>query len=249
MAQAYINKITLPDNTSYYLQDKVSDYSTATGDKTKISTNNGLTGGNITSSGTVKCDLKSETLSTLATSSRGSTSGREYAVGLDKNGDLSVNVPWSNTTYSAGTNISISGNTINLNGFGGHSNTDASNKTVNNNTITQLASISLSANKTYFILGAARWNGKSNYSNKGYRELWLTFDSTGSYQNHGRAFSRVSSLYNHTGTDYIQHQVFDIHSTGSNAETYYLFGRQTCGTSLTCAYPGILIAELAYYAA
>lgn len=40
------------------------------------------------------------------------TSGKNYAVQLS-NGKAYVNVPWTNTTYTAGTNISISGTTIN----------------------------------------------------------------------------------------------------------------------------------------
>lgn len=40
------------------------------------------------------------------------TSGRNYAVQLS-NGKAYVNVPWTDTTYTAGTNISISGTTIN----------------------------------------------------------------------------------------------------------------------------------------
>lgn len=66
-----------------------------TGTVTKVSTGAGLTGGDITSTGTIKADLKSETKSTLEAASKGSTANREYAVGLDKNGDLSVNVPWT----------------------------------------------------------------------------------------------------------------------------------------------------------
>ena len=58
------------------------------------------TGGTITSSGTVKAKLKSETKSQLTAASRGSTVDREYPVGVDANGDLSVNVPWENSTYS-----------------------------------------------------------------------------------------------------------------------------------------------------
>ena len=73
-----------------------------TGTVTKISTGAGLTGGDITTSGTVKANLKSETQSTLTASSKGSTANREYAVGLDANGNLSVNVPWedNNITYN-----------------------------------------------------------------------------------------------------------------------------------------------------
>lgn len=238
-------KITASNGTTYDIKDTVSGYTNKTGNKTKVSTTNGLVGGDITTSGTIKCDLKSETKSSLATASRGSTSGREYAVGKDKNGDLAINVPWVDTTYSAGTHISISSNTVNLVNIGDTNQTDASNVTVSNNTVTQLASIRLNADRTYIILGVARWNGKTNYTNKGYRELWLTPSNIGTYQANERGFTRVSALYNNTGTDYIQHQVFDIYTTGSSSQTYYLFGRQTCGTSLTCAYPGIMVVRIA----
>ena len=60
-----------------------------TGTVTKVSTGTGLTGGDITSTGTIKCNLNSETsLGTL-----GSTS-KLYAVGVDANGKLCVKVPW-----------------------------------------------------------------------------------------------------------------------------------------------------------
>lgn len=84
-----------------------------TGTVTSVATGVGLTGGTITGSGTVKAKLKSETASTLDSAAMGSTSGRQYAVGVDKSGYLSVNVPWTDTTYSSGTGISVSGTTIN----------------------------------------------------------------------------------------------------------------------------------------
>ena len=71
-----------------------------TGTVTKVSTGAGLTGGDITTSGTIKCKLNSETsLGTI-----GSTS-KLYAVGVDANGKLCVNVPWTdnNTTYGDAT--------------------------------------------------------------------------------------------------------------------------------------------------
>ena len=73
-----------------------------TGTVTSIATGAGLVGGTITGSGTIKADLKSETKSTLEATSMGSTANKQYAVGLDKNGDLSVNIPWTdnNTTYT-----------------------------------------------------------------------------------------------------------------------------------------------------
>lgn len=68
-----------------------------TGTVTSVATGAGLTGGTITGSGTIKADLKSETKSSLTAASKGSTTNREYAVGLDSAGDLSVNVPWTDT--------------------------------------------------------------------------------------------------------------------------------------------------------
>jgi len=68
-----------------------------TGTVTKVSTGAGLVGGDVTTTGTLKAALSSETTSTLAAVAMGSTSGRQYAVGLDKNGVLSVNIPWTNT--------------------------------------------------------------------------------------------------------------------------------------------------------
>lgn len=72
------------------------------GTVTSIATGAGLTGGTITNSGTIKANLKSETKSTLAAADMGSTANRQYAVGIDKNDKLSVNIPWTdnNTTYS-----------------------------------------------------------------------------------------------------------------------------------------------------
>lgn len=83
-----------------------------TGTVTSVATGAGLTGGTITSTGTVKCNLNSETsLGTI-----GSTS-KLYAVGVDASGKLCVKVPWTdtdtNTTYSAGSGLSLSGTTFN----------------------------------------------------------------------------------------------------------------------------------------
>lgn len=70
------------------------------GTVTQVSTGAGLTGGDITTTGTIKAKLKSETQSSLTAAARGSTSDREYPIGLDADGNLSVNVPWTNTTYT-----------------------------------------------------------------------------------------------------------------------------------------------------
>ena len=96
------------------LDDAITNkgYTTNTGTVTSVAPGVGLTGGTVTTSGTIKVDVKSETLSTLASASKGSTTDREYAVGLDKDGHLSVNIPWTDTitSYSQGTGISIDAN-------------------------------------------------------------------------------------------------------------------------------------------
>ena len=72
-------------------------YTTNTGTVTKVSTGAGLTGGDVTTTGTIKANLASETKSTLASASITTTSSRQYAVNLDSNSKLSVNVPWTDT--------------------------------------------------------------------------------------------------------------------------------------------------------
>lgn len=81
---------------------------TGTGTVTSIATGKGLAGGPVTSSGTIKADLVSETNSSRASETITSTEGRQYAVNPDSNGKLSVNVPWTdtNTTYESKTAVS-----------------------------------------------------------------------------------------------------------------------------------------------
>ena len=94
MAEYTIDKFTYSGNT-YKLKDKVSGYTTNTGTVTKVSTGAGLTGGDITTTGTIKAKLNSETsLGTIG------TTDKLYAVGVDANGKLCVNVPWTDSTVS-----------------------------------------------------------------------------------------------------------------------------------------------------
>jgi hypothetical protein len=56
-----------------------------------------LIGGDITSSGIIKCNLNSETsLGTIG------TTDKLYPVGIDSNGKLAVHVPWKATTVESG---------------------------------------------------------------------------------------------------------------------------------------------------
>jgi len=80
------------------------------GTVTQVSAGVGLTtadGNPITSSGTVKADLKSETALSNSSTNATETSGRIYATAVDADGHLATVVPWTDTTYTANnTNIS-----------------------------------------------------------------------------------------------------------------------------------------------
>ena len=73
------------------------------GTVTKVSTGVGLTGGDVTTTGTIKAKLRSETALTNASAADTETAGRVYPVAVDKDGYLAVNVPWTdnNTHYTA----------------------------------------------------------------------------------------------------------------------------------------------------
>lgn len=61
-----------------------------------------------TALGTIK--LGSDTKQTVAPETPTSTANRSYAVQLNNNNQAIVNVPWTDTTYTAGTNITIDNN-------------------------------------------------------------------------------------------------------------------------------------------
>ena len=109
-----IYTITFSDGTTTTFQVKNGENGQGSGSVTSVDTGVGLTGGAITSSGTIKADLVSDTYSTEASEAITQTSGRQYAVNPDANGKLSVNVPWTDEgkTYTAGTNVQISSSNV-----------------------------------------------------------------------------------------------------------------------------------------
>lgn len=109
-----IYTITFSDGTTTTFQVKNGENGQGSGSVTSVDTGVGLTGGAITSSGTIKADLVSDTYSTEASETITQTSGRQYAVNPDANGKLSVNVPWTDEgkTYTAGTNVQISSSNV-----------------------------------------------------------------------------------------------------------------------------------------
>lgn len=67
------------------------------GTVTEIATGVGLTGGPITGSGTIKAQLKSESPASYSSVTPTDVFDRQYPVTPDADGNLSVNVPWTDT--------------------------------------------------------------------------------------------------------------------------------------------------------
>ena len=92
-----LNKPTIPDTNT------VSNwgFTKTNGTVTKVSTGDGLTGGDITATGTIKCNLVNFTRNTSAAlASDSDNDNRLYPVSLDKDGKLSVKVPWVKVSLS-----------------------------------------------------------------------------------------------------------------------------------------------------
>ena len=85
---------------------------------TSITAGTGLSGGTITNNGTISANLNSTTsLGTLGTTSK------LYAIGVDSNGKLSVNIPWTDTTYtfaegSVDGAFSVNNTSVSIHGLG-----------------------------------------------------------------------------------------------------------------------------------
>lgn len=94
-----ISEGTLPSNTAH---------SHTAGTGLSISGSGGV-------SGTTTYSLKVASSSEIGGVKPGTTSGKVYGVNVADDGSMTVSVPWTdnNTTYSAGTHISIDGTTIN----------------------------------------------------------------------------------------------------------------------------------------
>ena len=94
------------DQVFIYLLKNTGAWSVTTREASaKIVASTGLTSSYSSDTLTVKAKLKSDTASTLNAESMGSTANRQYAVGVDKSGYLSVNVPWTDTVPSNASDV------------------------------------------------------------------------------------------------------------------------------------------------
>lgn len=95
----YVSEETLPSNTAH---------SHTAGTGLDVSGSGGV-------SGTTTYSLKVASFSEIGGVKPGTTSGKTYGVDVADDGTMTVSVPWTDddTTYSAGTHISIDGTTIN----------------------------------------------------------------------------------------------------------------------------------------
>lgn len=98
--------------------------------------------------------------SAVTVNSESTTSNRYYSIELNSDGTAIVNVPWSNTTYSAGTGISFSGTTINNSGVRSIA-TGSTNGTISVNTGGTTTSVAVKG------LGSAAYTASSAYDAAG----------------------------------------------------------------------------------
>lgn len=229
MATYNVDAIQTPDGNVYSIKDKVSGYTDNQGTVTTVSVSSGLTGGPITTTGTIKCALKSETKSSLTAASKGTTASREYPVGLDKAGLLSVNVPWTDTTLTAGTNISISSGTISVINIGTtYTAIDVAMSVIPTATTCELCrtSSSLPAG-TYIFMASITWGGESR---NGYRSIWFSASSEGS--NVDRFANSCIPAYNNNTSDPIVQKINCFIWKKSSAGIVYLNGYQNSGSTI-----------------
>jgi hypothetical protein len=159
-------------------------------------------------------DLKSTTKSTLEAASMGSDAGKQYAVGLDKNGDLSVNVPWTNTTYTGANGVSLSGTTFSNSGVRSIS-TGSSNGTISVNTNGTSANV------------AVKGLGNAAYTN-----ITDTYSATGTTPTSGKAiknaFDTIAPMI-YQGTLGTGGTITTL-PTASNGNKGYVYNVITAGT-------------------
>jgi hypothetical protein len=131
---------------------------------------------------------------------RTTTTGKYYAVEIDKNGRLFVNVPWSDTTYSAGTGLELTNTTFSVKlGY----TTSGNNRKVQADPNGNLYIVQKDSDTWTPMVGAtASANGSVGYVNaippkEGYNTKFLRADGT--WETPGGTYSLPIAKYNTLG--------------------------------------------------
>ena len=210
------NKSTVTHKITFIrLVNLIKNKIAETGLVTTIGAGAGLvtsTGSPITATGNIKCKLKSETVSSLSSANMTITANRQYAVGLDREGYLSVNIPWTeNSSYLSGTAIDINNNTISVI----LDNTYSSSSTVKAAT----ANAVKSAYDNSMRKDGSNANNQVKFNSCAFTVGTRQSGSTVSYPSVSEGYNNIASqVCSHAEGYYTQSSGYGSHSEGSGTE-------------------------------
>lgn len=195
-----------------------------------IATGAGLTGGTITTTGTIKAKLVDETANTANSSRSTSTNGGLYAVEVDKSGNLAVRVPWTDHTYSTTDFAAASHTHFKLVTEGDNRNTattpnDYNNKFIFRGLKTNSSFGSPSTDTYSYVFGLRGWSDSS-----GGKSHELAFNDSGIYHRDGSTTS-WGSWTKLAKTSDIGNGTITIKQTGKTDQTFTV--NQSGNTTIT----------------
>ena len=226
----------VPTKTSHLTND--SGYVTSSG-VTSVATSDGLTGGTITSTGTLKANLRSFTKLTNDSAAATEVAGRVYPVALDKTGYLSVVVPWENTqvvTSVAGKTGDVTVTSTDV-GLGNVGNFKAVSTVANQGLTTtekSNARTNIGAGTSSLTLGTTSSTAyRGDYGNTAYTHATdssklTTATASGLYKVASTAQGHIASLTAVTKAD-----ITGLGIPGSDTNTTYAFTSGTNGFTVT----------------
>lgn len=157
----------------------------------------------------------SSTLGAIKTGYTTSTANKNYAIKLDSNSNAYVNVPWTdnNTTYSAGTGISLSGTTFSNSGVRSITAGSSSNKlSVNTGGTTSTITINNVANAANATNATNAANATSASKLSTARNINIAGSVTGTASFDGSNNITINTTTNHIHKDSIKVADIDLNS-------------------------------------